>query len=229
MYRWPWATVRSKSRIQHLVVSSKILRARYPMSSESPVPFTAPSQLPSSGSIVTRCAEHPDVETGLRCGRCETPICPQCLIMTPVGARCETCADVRPSPIFTAGRQEYKSAILTGVGVALASGWLPACCRFDRVLWPDGNGGGWLHHWRRGFQCGQSTLYNRSEGCSGRLRLAFVWRDGRSRGSAVQPDAAVTAPGAVVFGILGSILGILLSPFSLLAAGLAIFLAVNRI
>ena len=60
------------------------------MSSESPVPFTAPSQFPNSGSIVTRCAEHPDVETGLRCGRCETPICPKCMIMTPVGARCES-------------------------------------------------------------------------------------------------------------------------------------------
>src|SRR5207248_9680104 len=42
-----------------------------------------------------RCARHPNVETVLRCGRCETPICPRCLIPTPVGARCPTCAQVK--------------------------------------------------------------------------------------------------------------------------------------
>jgi hypothetical protein len=41
------------------------------------------------------CARHPNVETRLRCGRCETPICPRCLVPTPVGARCPTCARVK--------------------------------------------------------------------------------------------------------------------------------------
>jgi hypothetical protein len=50
---------------------------------------------PSFDDTTLRCARHPNVETVLRCGRCETPICPRCLISTPVGARCPTCAQVK--------------------------------------------------------------------------------------------------------------------------------------
>jgi hypothetical protein len=49
----------------------------------------------SGQSEMLRCARHPNTETALRCGRCETPICPQCMIMSPVGARCPTCAQVK--------------------------------------------------------------------------------------------------------------------------------------
>jgi hypothetical protein len=48
----------------------------------------------------TYCARHPDVETYLRCGRCETPICPRCLVQTPVGARCRDCANITRLPTF---------------------------------------------------------------------------------------------------------------------------------
>jgi hypothetical protein len=48
----------------------------------------------------TRCATHPQVETYLRCGRCNTPICPRCLIQTPVGARCRSCARLRRLPMY---------------------------------------------------------------------------------------------------------------------------------
>lgn len=47
-----------------------------------------------------RCARHPEVETGLACGRCGTPICPRCVVMTDVGARCPECAPSRPLPQF---------------------------------------------------------------------------------------------------------------------------------
>jgi hypothetical protein len=46
------------------------------------------------------CARHPNVETYLRCGRCDTPICPRCLIQTPVGARCRECANLTRLPTF---------------------------------------------------------------------------------------------------------------------------------
>jgi hypothetical protein len=48
----------------------------------------------------TFCARHPQVETYLRCSRCETPICPRCLVQTPVGARCRECANVSRLPTF---------------------------------------------------------------------------------------------------------------------------------
>jgi len=37
------------------------------------------------------CYRHPDVETGLRCNRCNKPICPTCAQRTPVGFRCPDC------------------------------------------------------------------------------------------------------------------------------------------
>jgi hypothetical protein len=58
------------------------------------------------------------VETGLRCGRCETPICPKCVVFTDVGARCPACAPRRKlpqlelSPVF----------FLRGFGAAAAAG-----------------------------------------------------------------------------------------------------------
>ena len=52
----------------------------------------------SEGAVF--CARHPQVETYLRCGRCETPICPRCLVQTPVGARCPDCANISRLPTF---------------------------------------------------------------------------------------------------------------------------------
>ena len=49
---------------------------------------------------VVYCARHPGVETGLACGRCGTPICPRCAVMTDVGARCPACAPARKLPQF---------------------------------------------------------------------------------------------------------------------------------
>jgi hypothetical protein len=49
------------------------------------------------------CKRHPSVETGLRCGRCDTPICPKCAVFTDVGARCPDCAPRRKLPQFEVG------------------------------------------------------------------------------------------------------------------------------
>lgn len=55
---------------------------------------------PSAGPEALRCATHPDVETYLRCGKCDRPICPRCLVQTPVGARCRDCAQLRRLPMY---------------------------------------------------------------------------------------------------------------------------------
>ena len=65
-----------------------------------------------------RCARHPNVSTVLRCGRCETPICPRCLVQTPVGARCPDCAQVRRLPTVDVSPQ----FLARGIGAALAAG-----------------------------------------------------------------------------------------------------------
>ena len=66
-----------------------------------------------------RCARHPSTETVLRCGKCETPICPRCAIQTPVGARCPTCARVKRFALLLKPR-ELALAIGYGVGAATA-------------------------------------------------------------------------------------------------------------
>jgi hypothetical protein len=78
----------------------------------------------SDEPLVVRCAEHPDVETGLRCGRCNTPICPRCLIMTPVGARCRACARMRAHPVYDVRPMHYLRATAAGLVVALACGFV---------------------------------------------------------------------------------------------------------
>ncbi len=50
---------------------------------------------------VVECPRNPGVETALRCSRCDTPICPKCLIQSPVGARCKDCARLTKSPVYT--------------------------------------------------------------------------------------------------------------------------------
>jgi hypothetical protein len=47
-----------------------------------------------------QCATHPSVETELACGKCGKPICPRCLVHTPVGARCRECANLRRLPQY---------------------------------------------------------------------------------------------------------------------------------
>lgn len=73
------------------------------------------STLPSSGML--RCRRHPRTETVLRCGRCETPICPRCLVATPVGARCPTCAGVKR---FSTLLKPEELARAVGFGLAVS-------------------------------------------------------------------------------------------------------------
>jgi hypothetical protein len=42
-------------------------------------------------STPTYCANHPNVETSLRCNKCGKPICAKCAIRTPTGYRCKEC------------------------------------------------------------------------------------------------------------------------------------------
>jgi hypothetical protein len=68
------------------------------------------------------------VETYLRCGRCETPICPRCLVQTPVGARCRDCANVTRLPTFDVTpvffARGFAGAMVAGVVVGAVWGGL---------------------------------------------------------------------------------------------------------
>jgi len=70
------------------------------------------------------CATHPDVETNLRCGKCEKPICPKCMVQTPVGARCRECARLYKLPTYRVSTSHYLRAVFTGIGAAAVCGVL---------------------------------------------------------------------------------------------------------
>ena len=64
-----------------------------------------------------KCTTHPNVETNLRCGKCDKPICPKCMVETPVGARCPKCAQLRKLPTF----QVSTKYLLIAVGIGLVA------------------------------------------------------------------------------------------------------------
>ncbi|MBY8881352.1 rhomboid family intramembrane serine protease [Actinacidiphila acidipaludis] len=41
------------------------------------------------------CYRHPDRETGIRCTRCDKPICPECMVNASVGFHCRDCVNQR--------------------------------------------------------------------------------------------------------------------------------------
>ena len=64
------------------------------------------------------CANHPDVETTLRCNRCEKPICARCAVLTPTGYRCKECIRGQQKIFDTAEWLDYP--IIFGVVAILA-------------------------------------------------------------------------------------------------------------
>ncbi len=53
------------------------------------------------------CANHPNVETTLRCNKCEKPICARCAILTPTGYRCKECVRGQQKVFETAKWLDY--------------------------------------------------------------------------------------------------------------------------
>ena len=70
---------------------------------------------------VETCYRHSDRETGVRCARCGRPICPECMVSTPVGIRCPECGGrsrIR-RPGFLMAREPYVTYALIAINVAL--------------------------------------------------------------------------------------------------------------
>ena len=74
------------------------------------------------------CANHPSVETTLRCNKCEKPICTKCAVLTPTGYRCKECIKEQQKIFETALWYDYPVifivvAIMSYLG-SLLGGWI---------------------------------------------------------------------------------------------------------
>ncbi len=72
------------------------------------------------------CLRHRQTETGLRCARCNDPICPECMVQAAVGHICPSCVTWERNPVA----QVDNSRLLVAVGVGLGTGLLLAIAIF---------------------------------------------------------------------------------------------------
>jgi hypothetical protein len=159
-----------------------------------------------------KCAYHPNVETNLRCGKCNKPICPKCLVQTPVGARCRDCAGLDKLPTFRVSTRYYLIATGTALGMAIAGGaawglieWLVPVFSLNILLAPAA-----------GYAIGEVTslAVNRKRGTG----LAVVG----GIAAAVSYGVSLLFPGVLPAGLFSII-------YHIIAVALGIFVAVTRL
>ena len=168
-----------------------------------------------------QCATHPQVETNLRCGKCGKPICPKCMVQTPVGARCPDCARLYKLPTYQVSTKYYLRAAGTGLGMAIVCGivwgvieWVIPIFSFNLLLAPGA-----------GYAIGEV------------IGLSV----NRKRGKGLATIAGIAVPISYLFSLwfisflFGVFfyqvlpLGLFSILYNLLALGLGIFVAVTRL
>ena len=149
------------------------------------------------------CARHSKIETNLKCGKCDKPICPKCTVQTPVGARCSDCAKRTRLPVFQVSVLDYLKAAGTALALGIGFG----------VLWiiiePYLKGFSYLMAAFAGYAIGElvSLAVNRK----------------RSKGLQIISAAGVVA----CFG-LALVFNVYLGLYALFALGIGVFLAVIK-
>jgi len=158
-----------------------------------------------------KCAYHPDVETNLRCGKCDKPICPKCMVQTPVGARCPDCAKLYKLPTYRVSTRYYLMAAGVALGMAIVCGaawgaieWLVPSFYISLLLAPGA-----------GYAIGEvvSRSVNRKRGT----------------GLAVVGSIAVAISYAITFFFPGVIPSGFFIIYQLIALALGIFIVVSRL
>jgi DNA-directed RNA polymerase subunit RPC12/RpoP len=173
------------------------------------------------------CARHPNTETVLKCAKCVTPICPKCMVHTPVGIRCPDCAFALKSVVEQQERQQQNYQRATGfrtqtkpprpVYAVKAGDYLLALVAAVVAAGLGGIVWGFLLDADRALRSGVATAYARSihlfpEFILGILvgsAVAFAVRDKRSGG-------------LQLMAILGVLLGVVFAIMTLTARVVAV-------
>lgn len=108
------------------------------------------------------CIDHPNRETVLRCNRCAAPVCPDCVVRTPVGFRCKECIKAQQSSFYNARWYDWIVAavisFVLAVPAAVVSGLLGWW--FSLIVSPFvGSLIGGAVHWATGRRRGRNTWW----------------------------------------------------------------------
>ncbi len=155
------------------------------------------------------CSRHKDTQTNLRCGRCDTPVCPKCMVHAPVGVRCPDCGKPTALPISQVSTPLLLRAIAASIVIGIAGGLgllLIRALLFGLLYLIASAGFGYV------VSEGTSYAANRKRGRT----LAIVASVGVLVGEAIAITLLVSAIGSVTL-------------FDLLGVGLAVFVAFARL
>ncbi len=144
------------------------------------------------------CANHPSVETMLRCNRCGKPICTRCAVQTPVGYRCKECVGQQQAVFYTGGTIDY----VIGAGIALLLGGIASY-----LITPLG----WFFALILGPTIG-IAIAEAVRAAVRRRRSKYLW---------------LAVAGGLIAGAIPALVRALLSPWILLSLGLFLVLAVG--
>jgi hypothetical protein len=72
----------------------------------------------SEKTTVLTCANHPQVETTLRCSRCEKPICVKCAVASPTGYKCRECVKGIQKTFETTEWYDYPLSITLAIVIS---------------------------------------------------------------------------------------------------------------
>ncbi len=70
------------------------------------------------------CYRHPNVETSLRCKKCDRYICTKCAKQTPVGYICPECLRAQEDKFYTGNFGDYLIAAAIALPLSLVSAWV---------------------------------------------------------------------------------------------------------
>lgn len=216
-----------------------------------------PPEAPDMSTAWT-CYKHSDRPCGVRCSRCEKPICPDCMISAPVGFQCRACVKGAPPVMSIHNLTRKRPVVTTAIIIAAVAAFLPSLTGGSGSLNEGGSLGEYLElfgplvadgEWWRLFTSGfvhyglmhlgfnMAILYylgSQIEPELGSLRFGLLYLTGLVGGAL---GALVIDPVALTGGASGAVFGLIPPALILLqrrgenlrASGLPALLVVNLI
>jgi membrane associated rhomboid family serine protease len=177
---------------------------------------------PVADDLEWHCYKHPGREAGVKCRRCERPICPDCMISAPVGFQCRECVKGAPAvrTLRSLRSDPYVTYALIAVNVAVfvagpnlrtdigLNGPLVAAGEWWRIVTA-----GFLHFDLLHIGFNMFLLWmlgNALEPSLGRFRFAVLYSGALLAGSL---GALVLDPNALTGGASGAVFGLMAAAF----------------